>query len=261
MNMSTGIRDVGPAPVLAAGLIAVLLAFLLLWPEPPPRVAKRTPQKAPPAVTHSGPTKEAQVAQIALIKAANEHRIKPAVLLAISYFETARTFSTTIRPKRGKKFIGSAIGLCQFIKQTRVHYGLPRSNKLMSRTSAEQQAQACARLTRDNKKSLVNLLGHAPSPGEIYLAHFLGAGRASQLIKVPPGTRITAVVSARARRANAVLRRYKTARGVRQWARKHMAQGMNRVAKYYRRAPTVAGWVATITDLEFFAEESTGERK
>ena len=259
MSELTNSRSATVVPLMAGGVVVLLILFLLLWPEPREVVTGRK-APAPLPKTTSGPTIEAKAAQIALINAANQHSIKPAVLLAISYFETAHTFSTTIRPRRGKKYIGSAIGLCQFIKQTRIHYGLPKSNKLMSRTSAKQQAQACARLTRDNKKTLVNLLGHAPSPGEIYLAHFLGAGRASQLIKVPPNTKITAIVSKRARRANSVLRRYKTAKGVRQWARKHMAQGMRRVARYYKRSPTVAGWVSTITDNEFFGrQESTGE--
>jgi hypothetical protein len=88
-----------------------------------------------------------------------------------------------------------AAGLFQFIPSTARDYGL--TNPL----DAYANADAAARLYRDNARHLQAKLGRAPSAGEVYLAHQQGAGGAVNLIS-NAGRPASAVVGARAVRSN-----------------------------------------------------------
>lgn len=90
-------------------------------------------------------------ALVALANAARKYEIDPVLFLAISRFETARTFSPNIGPRSS-----SARGLCQMIRSTRVRYKIrlakyTRKGPYISHLIAEarKQADACARFTRD----------------------------------------------------------------------------------------------------------------
>lgn len=75
--------------------------------------------------------------------------------------------------------------------------------------------------TQENKNALsrANL---APTPGNTRLAHFLGAGGATNVLKAPPDTPVEQLVSAEAIRANPEVLRGKTAGQVTAWANKQM---------------------------------------
>lgn len=88
-----------------------------------------------------------------------------------------------------------AAGLFQFIPSTAKAYGLADP------FDAYANADAAARLYRDNARHLQAKLGRAPSAGEVYLAHQQGAGGAVKLI-ANAGRPASAVVGARAVRSN-----------------------------------------------------------
>jgi hypothetical protein len=72
-----------------------------------------------------------------------------------------------------------AAGLYQFIPRTARLYGL--YNPFNARANAE----AAAKLWRDNATGLELRLGRKPTPGELYLAHQQGLGGASKLLANP----------------------------------------------------------------------------
>ena len=165
----------------------------------------------------TGPTAQAQ---LALINAARQYRIKPTLLLAISKIETGGTFSTSIRPRRRNgKFIGTARGLCQFIKVMAKAYELDWATN-----DPAKQAVACARLLKDNASVLSTRLNRQPSNGEIYLSHVFGAGKAVQIITAKKDLSVKETVGAKALRANRFLARYKTAAGIREWAERKISK-------------------------------------
>ena len=72
------------------------------------------------------------------------------------------------------------------------------------RTDVEQQKRAMAAFTADNKAALEGA-GIEPTPGNLYTAHFLGAGGATQFLRgmqQDPSVPATALVSPAAARAN-----------------------------------------------------------
>ena len=172
-------------------------------------------------------------AQTALIQAAKAHKINPALLLAISKIETAGTFSTSIRPRRKNgTYIGTARGLCQFIKRTAKAYKLDWATN-----DASKQAISCARLLNDNKKVLRAKLARAPTHGEIYLAHVFGAGRAVRIITAPNNRAVAATVGAKALKANRFLAKYKNAAGIRRWAERKINKAKFAVRIYLTDSP------------------------
>lgn len=73
----------------------------------------------------------------------------------------------------------SAGGLYQFIDSTAKQYGLK------DKFDPYQSADAAARLMRDNYNGLSQVLGRAPTTGELYLAHQQGLGGAKRLLSNP----------------------------------------------------------------------------
>lgn len=73
----------------------------------------------------------------------------------------------------------SAGGLFQFIDSTADDYGL------VDKFDPYASADAAARLARDNKELLTEVLGRAPTKGELYLAHQQGGSGAAGLLSNP----------------------------------------------------------------------------
>ncbi len=100
----------------------------------------------------------------------------------------------------------SARGLFQFISSTAARYGLGPHNIY----DPEAQTRAALALTRDNANALRGVLnGQEPTAGDLYLAHFMGAGGARSAIAAAsanPDTPVGAVLSPGAIRANASIR-------------------------------------------------------
>lgn len=170
-------------------------------------------------------------AHIALANAARKHGVDPLLLLAISRFETAKTFSPLIGPGSS-----SAKGLCQMIRATRKRYDVKlskydRSKPYISHLidEAEHQADACARFTRDQIGLIRGIVNRKPTPGEIYLCHLLGMGSCERVIKAPSGRPVSKVTSSAARKVNGFIRRAKTAGGLRIAASKMIRKQMQLV--------------------------------
>ncbi len=192
--------------LLSGGLFTIFTIFFITASSQHYRLANLT-----------GPVGKAQ---LALIDAARQYRIKPTLLLAISKIETAGTFSTSIRPKRKNgKFIGTARGLCQFIKVIAKAYELDWSTN-----DADKQAVACARLLKDNENVLATRLNRRPSNGEIYLSHVFGAGKAVRIIQAHEDLSVAETVGHRALKANRFLAKYKNAAGIRSWAERKITK-------------------------------------
>lgn len=198
------------ASILLVG--AVLSALALLRGVPP----------ATSPTQEISPIDMPDPAHIALANAARRHDLDPALLMAISRFETAKTFSPLIAPIKNGKRLSSAVGLCQMIKSTRKSYALtigkydntkPYISHLI--TEAEKQADACARFTKDQMKAIKSIVGRKPTPGEVYLCHLLGLGGCRRVIKAASNTPLTKLLSAKAIKANPFIRRAKTAGGLR----------------------------------------------
>ncbi len=203
-------------------IITICVAFLLFWPEPK-------------GDTELKPSQTAKTNHRALIRAAKAHNIQPAFLLAISKIETAGTFSTSIRPKRANgTYIGTARGLCQFIKVTAKAYKLDWATN-----NPNAQAAACARLLNDNKSILSNRLDRDPTHGEIYLAHVFGVGKAFRIITAPAQRNVRQTVSRKALNANRFLKKYKNAAGIRKWAERKIKKAKFAVTVYLNDSPKV----------------------
>lgn len=145
----------------------------------------------------------------------------------------------------------SALGLGQFLNATwlttlRLHApavmtGKSQSQILALRTDPSFSIEMLARFTEDNQK----IVGMDCAPGDLYLAHFLGAGAAKVLFRAPQSAPVSGYVSADAIRANRSVLEGKTVAQVRAWAAKRMKQssGHNWVKKFYHpvAAPLALG--------------------
>lgn len=107
-----------------------------------------------------------------IVQAATRYGVDPRAMLAIGKIESG------LRPD-AQNPRSSAGGLFQFIDSTARQYGL--TNKMDPAANAD----AAARLARDNSEILMRALGRAPTPGELYLAHQQGAGGATKLLANP----------------------------------------------------------------------------
>ena len=100
----------------------------------------------------------------------------------------------------------SARGLFQFISSTAARYGLGPHNI----NDPEAQTRAALDFTRDNAAALKGVLnGQEPTAGDLYLAHFMGAGGARSAIAASvgnPNTPISAVINSDAIHANRGIR-------------------------------------------------------
>lgn len=103
--------------------------------------------------------------------AATKYGQDPNTLLRIGYIESHG--DPNARNKSG------ASGLFQFMPGTADDYGLTDP------FDAAANADAAARLMRDNRIYLTQKLGREPTPGELYLAHQQGAGGAEALLANP----------------------------------------------------------------------------
>lgn len=113
----------------------------------------------------------------------------------------------------------SATGLFQFISSTWDKYG--QGGSIYDPVA---QCKAAIRFTQDNARSLRPILGREADAGELYLAHFAGAGGASQVLRANPNASIREILGDRVIAANASIRfrgkRFAefTARDIQDWA-------------------------------------------
>lgn len=125
----------------------------------------------------------------------------------------------------GGRPTSSAHGPFQMIRGT--FDGLARQYPelgLTDRLDPAQQARAMVYFTRDNITAYRSAAGRDPTPGEIYLNHFLGGAGARRLIGVDDSTPVHRVVSEGAIAANASLfSRNPTVGDLRRWADRHMS--------------------------------------
>lgn len=146
-------------------------------------------------------------------KAAARRGVNPDIALAIAHIESG------LDPN-AKAGSSSAGGLFQFTDGTAARYGL--TNKF----DAIANADAGARLTKDNIEGLRRDLGREPTPGEIYLAHFGGYGVAEKLGQASADTPTSTIFSPQAIAANRSILAGKTAGQVRDWADRKMANAI-----------------------------------
>jgi hypothetical protein len=115
-------------------------------------------------------TKE-QIEQI-IIEEANKVGVSPQAMLSIAHIESK------LNPN-AKNPRSSASGLFQFINSTGRQYGLKNA------FDPRQNANAAARLMKDNERALTKTLGRKPNTGELYLAHQQGLGGARKILSRP----------------------------------------------------------------------------
>lgn len=138
----------------------------------------------------------------------------------------------------------SALGLGQFLNATWLNTvkqhspesfkGRTQSQVLAMRVNPSFSIEMLARFTEDNQR----IVGMDCSEGDLYLAHFLGAGAAKRVYHAPAGADCLPYVGEPAVRANKSILDGKTIAEVRAWAAKRMKQsgGHEWVAKYYKKA-------------------------
>lgn len=151
-----------------------------------------------------------------------------------------------------KASTSSALGLGQFLNKTwlntvsahspQVMNGKSQSQVLALRLDPSFSIEMLARFTEDNQR----IVGMDCTFGDLYLAHFLGAGTAKKLFRAAPKTRVEPLVGDDAVRANRSILEGKTVAQVRAWANAKTAKkpAQNWIAKYYK--PTYAPIVAAI---------------
>lgn len=150
---------------------------------------------------------------------------------------------------RAKAPTSSATGLGQFITSTwlavvRKHrptwaVGKSDAQILALRTDPKCSIEMLARFTEDNAA----YMGAGYTDGDLYLAHFAGAGTAKKLLRAASSADCATVFDPRAIKANPSILRGKTCGQVRAWAASKMkaAGGRNWVAVWWSGAkPTVA---------------------
>lgn len=135
----------------------------------------------------------------------------------------------------------TALGLGQFLNKTwlavvekhrpDLMQGRSQAQVLALRTDPAIAVELLARFTEDNQR----IVGMNCTGGDLYLAHFLGAGAAQKLFHAAPAASVEPLVGDAAVKANESILRGKTCSQVRAWAAKRMAQSSGHawVAKYY----------------------------
>ena len=149
---------------------------------------------------------------------------------------------------RAKAKTSSALGLFQFLNATWL--GVVKKHRpdlLEDRATAQVLAlrmdpETCielgARFTEDNLAAI----GRNATGGDLYLAHFLGAGDARKLFRAPPDQPVDELVGPAVIQANRSIMQGKTVAQVRAWSarRMHESGGHDWIAKYYRPPAAVA---------------------
>lgn len=150
-------------------------------------------------------------AKRAITAAALKYGQDPALLVAIGQIESS------LDPNARAK-TSSAAGLFQWTAKTGKQYGLTGDP---STWTAAQEADAAARFTKDNSETLSKVLGRPPTGGELYLAHFLGADDAANVLKANqenPGAPVGDVIQPKSLDANRKLLEKKTVADTVEWA-------------------------------------------
>lgn len=173
-------------------------------------------------------------------------------LNAIMYIESAGKPNAAARTS-------SARGLFQFLKATwrdtvkrhrpDVFKKYTYEKLLEMRTSNPGfSIEMGARFTEDNRKAI----GSGASLGDLYLAHFFGAGTAKAVFRADPTVSVERVASKEAVNANPSILRGKTCGDVRRWASSKMVSASNRagdyVGKYYDGPFVIPTGLAAIED-------------
>jgi hypothetical protein len=141
--------------------------------------------------------------------------------------DAAQTAYTMAREGTGRNPRSSAQGVGQFIDSTFVNtfrktfpdqaQGMSREQILAQRGTGVE-AKMLPVLTQENVSALKNA-GFEPSKGNTYLAHFLGAPNAIDVLEVSPDTPVSEVLSPRVLKANPeVFAKAKTAGDLIRWA-------------------------------------------
>lgn len=69
-----------------------------------------------------------------------------------------------------------------------------RGQVLALRNDPELSSMMAAELASDNRDALTGVLGREPDPAELYLAHFLGMGGATTMLRADPGASAAALL-------------------------------------------------------------------
>ncbi len=139
------------------------------------------------------------------------------------------------------KLASSALGLAQFLNAT--WRGTIKAHRpdLMQEYSDEEllklrvnpslSISMMARLWEDQQK----MMGSKATPGDLYLAHFLGPGTAKRVLYAPSDADVEPIAGASAVKANPTILRGRTCGWVRDWATAKMnkAKGHDWIGKYY----------------------------
>lgn len=137
-------------------------------PEPASQVVASVPEEPKPPTRPTDGLLAENIAN-AIDASAAQYGIDPEYMRRVAWIES-RGNPNAQNPN------SSASGLFQFIDDTAKRYGLT------DRFDPTQNADAAARLTRDNTIALTEALGREPSMGELYLAHQQGANGAIALL-------------------------------------------------------------------------------
>lgn len=143
---------------------------------------------------------------------------------------------------RAKAATSSATGLGQFLNSTWL--GLIDQHRPDIAESMDQTAQLALRLdpflsiemlARFTEGNLATV-GRKATGGDLYLAHFLGAGDAARVFRAPPDQLVDELVAPRVIAANRSIMAGKTCAQVRAWSarRMHESAGYDWVARYYK---------------------------
>lgn len=141
-----------------------------------------------------------------------------------------------------KASTSTALGLGQFLNKTwldtvrkhapHVMAGKSQAQILAMRLDPSFSIEMLARFTEDNMR----IVGMNCTPGDLYLAHFLGAQTAKKLFQASPVAAVEPIVGSAAVRANRSILEGKSVKQVRDWAARKMAQkpAANWVQRYYK---------------------------
>lgn len=161
--------------------------------------------------------------------------VSNAIINAIIYIESAGN-------PRAKARTSSATGLAQFISSTwlamlrkyrpGIFSSRPTSALLDLRLDPALSIEMLAKFTEENYRGLQKLAHQDPTPGDLYLAHFLGLATASRLMKVQRDIQAESIVGARAVAANRSILKGKTCGEIRAWADTKMRLAANKADDY-----------------------------